>query len=74
MRGKKYIAPVVVAALFLLYYIGIAVLFAVLTHVPLVLRLLLTVGPLLLGSVVILVLVQRIREIKSGEEDDLDRY
>ena len=37
-------------------------------------RLLLGVAPLALMGVSVFVLVERIREVRSGEEDDLDRY
>ena len=68
---KKMIAPAIITALFLLYLIiyggfllqalaPAALLFAI----PLV----------LLGIGSVYTLVTRIREIRSGEEDDLDNY
>ncbi len=74
MRHRKYIAPVVIAVLLILYYISLFVLFTRLADVSRLTRALLLIVPLLLCGVVIYVLVQRIREINSGEEDDLDQY
>ncbi len=70
---KKMIAPVVITILFLLYLLVYIVMLAreaateplvILMGVPLVL--------LGIGSVV--TLFSRIKEIRSGEEDDLDNY
>ena len=72
-HGKKMIAPVVITILFLLYLLVYIVMLAreasteplvILMGVPLVL--------LGIGSVV--TLFNRIKEIRSGEEDDLDNY
>ena len=72
-HGKKMIAPVVITILFLLYLLVYIVMLAreasteplvILMGVPLVL--------LGIGSVV--TLFGRIKEIRSGEEDDLDNY
>ena len=72
-HGKKMIAPVVITILFLLYLLVYGVMLAreasteplvILMGVPLVL--------LGIGSVV--TLFGRIKEIRSGEEDDLDNY
>ena len=72
-HGKKMIAPVVITILFLLYLLVYIVMLAreasaeplvILMGVPLVL--------LGIGSVV--TLFGRIKEIRSGEEYDLDNY
>lgn len=72
-HGKKMIAPVVITILFLLYLLVYIVMLAreasteplvILMGVPLVL--------LGIGSVV--TLFGRIKEIRRGEEDDLDNY
>ena len=72
-HGKKMIAPVVITILFLLYLLVYIVMLAreasaeplvILMGVPLVL--------LGIGSVV--TLFGRIKEIRSGEEDDLGNY
>jgi len=74
MRGKKYIAPIAVTALLVAYYGGIALFAGTFAELPRAMRALLILGPLALAGVAVGVLIQRIREIKSGEEDDLDRY
>jgi len=73
-HGKKMVAPVIIAAVVVLYYIGIALLFMTVSGIPLIARTLMIVIPLLLSAVMIGVLVSRIREIKGGEEDDLSQY
>lgn len=73
MHRKKIIAPVVISVLFGLYYIGFF--FAcMLIPMPLVAKLLFGLIPLALVGVIIYVLAERIKEIRSGEEDDLSKY
>ena len=70
---KKMAAPIVITVLFVLYLIVYAVL---------VIRdagwspamLLLTIPLVALGIGMVVVLKERINEIKSGEEDDLEKY
>ena len=71
---KGYIAPIIVAAFLLLYYVGMAVLFVAIPEIVWWIKALLCVIPLAFVGVVIHVLMQRIREIRSGENDDLDKY
>ena len=70
---KKMIAPVIIAVLLVLYYIGFFIL-CICIPMPPALSLLLGLVPLLLAGVSIYVLVERIKEIRSGEEDDLSKY
>ena len=76
MKKKKtqYIGPVIAASLLILYYIGMAVMFILIPEISLTVRLLLCLIPAVITALIIYVLVQRIREIRSGETDDLDRY
>ncbi|MDO4648054.1 MAG: hypothetical protein Q4B26_05330 [Eubacteriales bacterium] len=71
-HGYKMIAPIVITAIVVLYYF---VYFGVLIHlvggVP---GFLLGLIPVLLAATMIYVCVQRINEIRSGEEDDLSNY
>ncbi len=67
-------APIIVALIVVLYYIGIAVLMAVIPGIPIIFRVLMIVVPLILAAVMIGVLISRIKEIKGGEEDDLSKY
>ncbi len=71
---KKLAAPVIITVIILFYYIGIAVLFMKLRNFPVMIRILMTVIPLILSAVMIGVLISRIKEIKEGEEDDLSQY
>ena len=73
-HGKKMIAPIVIATIFVLYYIGIVVFFMTIPGVPVIARVLLIVIPIMLAAVMLGVLISRIREIKGGEEDDLSQY
>ena len=72
-HGKKMIAPIIITILFLLYLAVYGMLLikatmaepqAILLGVPLV----------LLGIGMVYTLFTRIREIRSGEEDDLINY
>lgn len=69
---KKMIAPIVVTVIVILYYIAyFTFLISVLGGVW---SILLGIIPLVIAVVMIYVCVQRIREIKGGEEDDLSKY
>ena len=74
MRKRRYTGAVVTAACLLLYYGAAAVLFAWLPSIALWARLLLCSLPVPVCALVVFVLVQRVRELRSGETDDLDRY
>ena len=70
---RKMTAPIVITALVIVYFF---VYFGLLIHFVEIgwLKVLLWVVPALLGAVMIGVCIQRIREIKGGEEDDLSQY
>lgn len=68
------IAPVVIVALISIYYIAIGVIFAYMNGVPMLAKIIALVVPALLSGVAITVLIQRIKEIKKGEDDDLTKY
>jgi len=74
MHKKKMIAPIVITAVIVLYYIGFALLCAFEEGIPLYVKLLSGIIPLLLAGASIYVLFERIKEIRSGEEDDLSKY
>jgi fatty acid desaturase len=74
MHKKKMLAPIVITAVILLYYIGFACVCVFFGGIPLLAKILGGVIPLLLAGVCIYVLVERIKEIRSGEEDDLSKY
>ena len=70
---KKMAAPIVITVLFLLYLVfyGIAVFFLIDLSPYMVL---LAIPLVALGVGMIYVLRERIKEIRSGEEDDLSDY
>ena len=71
-KAKKMIAPIVVTLILVLYYVFFFVyLHEHLSGVPLILF---GLVPLALAVGMILVCIERIKEIKKGEEDDLSQY
>lgn len=73
-KTKKMIAPVIIVMLISVYYIAIGVIFAYMNGVPMLAKIIALVVPGILTGVAVTVLVQRIKEIKKGEEDDLSKY
>lgn len=70
---KKMIAPIVIAAIAILYYIVFAVLL-MLMAMPAVIKIIGAVISLILAVAFLYVTAERIQEIRSGEEDDLSKY
>ena len=70
-KNKKMIAPVIIAVLFLAYLI---LYITVLMKVSDWKLIILAVPFIVLGGGMIYTLYSRIKEIRSGEEDDLDNY
>ena len=70
---KKMIAPIVITVLFLLYLIGYGIAIAITTDWSPVM-ILIAIPLIALGVGMIVVLKSRIKEIRSGEEDDLGNY
>ncbi len=69
---KKTIAPIVVSVIMVLYYV---VYFGILIAlVDGIWKWLLGIIPLALSAVMLKVCIERINEIKKGEEDDLSKY
>ena len=71
-HGKKIIAPVVVTIFMVLYFIFYFTM--IIRTVTGLARVLLGIIPLAFIIVMIAVCVQRIKEIRSGDEDDLGKY
>jgi hypothetical protein len=72
LHKKKMIAPIVVTIVLILYYIAyfgflIALLEGIWKYV-------LGLIPLAFSAIMIYVCIERIKEIKKGEEDDLSQY
>ena len=74
MKKKGLVGAVVSALCVILYYGVAAVMFARVPDIEPLAKMLLILVPIGICGVVILVLVQRLRELKSDECDDLDQY
>lgn len=74
MHGKKMIAPIIITILFVLYYVGFACACFYIDGIPLIVKIVFGAVPLILAAVCVYVLIERIEEIRSGEEDDLSEY
>ena len=72
--GRRMIAPIVIVVLLGLYYLAFALVCFLIPGMPLAVRLIFGLVPLAVIGVLIYVLVERIKEIRSGEEDDLSQY
>ena len=71
-HGKKMVAPIVITAIVVLYYVAY---FALIAYVlDGAFRVLFGIIPAVLAAVMIYVCIQRINEIKGGEEDDIGKY
>ena len=69
---KKMIAPIIVTVAVVLYYI---LYFGLLIFIiPGVFKVIFGIIPLIFAVLMIYVCIQRIREIKGGEENDLSKY
>ena len=71
-KKQKMIAPIVVTAIMLVYY-GVYFGFLI-SVVEGVWKLLLGILPPAFGAVTVKVCIDRIKEIRKGEEDDLSQY
>ena len=71
-KKKKFIAPIIITVLLVVYYV---VYFGFLISlIEGIWAYLLGIVPIALSAVMIMVCVERIKEIKKGEEDDLSKY
>ena len=69
---KRYAVPIIITLILLLYFI---VYFGVLIAIlPKDWKYVLFIFPLALAVILIYVCIDRIKEIRSGEEDDLGKY
>ena len=71
---KKMIAPIIITVIFVLYYLGFAVVCMIVPAIPPAVKAIFGVLPLALAGVMISGLIKRMKEIRSGEEDDLSKY
>lgn len=71
-HGRKIVAPIIVTILMILYYvIYFGFLISLLNGIW---KYLLGIIPLAFSILMIMVCVERIKEIRKGEEDDLSKY
>lgn len=70
---KKWIAPVLITAIVIL---GLILYFSVFLYLPIPMwcKVLAGIALLALAGAMVYVLIERIQEIRSGEEDDLSQY
>ncbi|MDD3186847.1 MAG: hypothetical protein PHD70_01920 [Anaerostipes sp.] len=71
---KKLIAPILITIFLILYLIVYGTVVITYLPIPMAARIMLGIIPLALIGLMIYVLIERIKEIDSGEEDDLDKY
>lgn len=74
MKKGKLVAPIVITVLLCLWLGLYVAVFCLAPGLPLWGKLLGAVIPLALIGVSLYVLIERINEIRRGEEDDLDHY
>jgi hypothetical protein len=72
-HNKKIIAPAVIVTLIVLYNLIGAVVLTIL-DVPVIIKVAALIVSVVITIVLIAVLLERIKEIKKGEEDDLSEY
>lgn len=70
---KKLVAPIIITAIVVLYLLFF-ILLVFLSDIPWYVTLILAVILGTLLGVAVVMLVERIKEIRSGEEDDLSQY
>ena len=69
---KKMIAPIIITVIMILYYVAyFGILISLLDGIW---KYVLGIIPLVFSGVMIYVCMERINEIKKGEEDDLSQY
>jgi predicted membrane chloride channel (bestrophin family) len=75
-QRKKYVAPIIVTIFVALYYsIAAMVLYNYNIDLPLAVKIALFVVPsIIIIIMTVMVLLERFKEIKKGEDDDLGKY
>jgi hypothetical protein len=73
-QRSKYIAPIIVAVFIVLYY-SIAVILLYNVDFPLIIKIVAFIAPsIIIIIMTLMVLLERFKEIKKGEENDLGKY
>lgn len=74
---KQMVAPIVITVLMLLYYVlYFLVLYSLCAELPnsILWKIFFAIIPLISGFFLIKVCIERIKEIRKGEEDDISKY
>lgn len=71
---SKMIAPIIIAIILIVYYVAITAAFVLIPDIAVIVKILMIIIPLALAGVAFAVTVERVNEIRSGEEDDLSKY
>ena len=70
---NKKVAPVIVSLCLIGYYL-VAIFSLVKLNIPFIIKLAIIILSIIVTFVIIKVLIERIKEINGGEEDDLGKY
>ena len=73
-RNKKLIAPILITIFVILYYIFYFCILCSVLKESIVILILFGIIPIALSIGMLYVCIQRIKEIRSGEEDDISKY
>jgi hypothetical protein len=71
--SKNIITPTIIVFIMSLYYILLTVSF-IFFNMPLLVIIIMSIFSIIITILLFYVLMQRIQEIKKGEEDDLSKY
>ena len=73
-RNKKLLAPILITIFVILYYIFYFCILCSVLKESIVILILFGIIPIALSVGMLYVCIQRIKEIRSGEEDDISKY
>ena len=73
-RNKKLLAPILITIFVILYYIFYFCILCSVLRESIVILILFGIIPVALSIGMLYVCIQRIKEIRSGEEDDISKY
>jgi len=72
-RLSKMVAPVIIVAIICMYYVALVIVLF-LTKIPSIFKVTIGLISIIVSSLFVFVLAERIKEIRKGEEDDLSKY
>ena len=74
MKKNPYIAPIIVAVLVVLYFVFYGYMTTMVDGMPFVAKVVFVAIPVVMIIVMVCTLIERIKEIRKGENDDLGKY